>query len=363
MKNKRNRKQSISDITKSMRRNLIPQLSIQSIAVVLTVACSFALMTWLVQDLLSVEHIYASAGFELLGVLGFLIIVLVPYNIVSYRRRAREVMTLSDAIRKVAGGDYESKIPTEKKVQITPIYEAFNKMCDELQSVQMLRYDFINSYSHEFKTPIASIKGFAELLLEKDMTKEEQQMYLQIIVDESERLSSLSRNTILLSKLSSQSIVSDQEEYDLGEQLRQSSIILSGKWLDKKIEFDCQLEDVKYVGNREMMYHLWINLLDNAVKYTPEGGEITVTLVREENEAVVRIEDTGMGMTEDVCNHLFEPYFQGDSSHSKHGLGLGLAIAKRIIELCDGSIKVDSRVGEGSVFTVQLPIAENITGA
>lgn len=343
-------------MTKSMRRKLIPQLSLQSIAVVLTVACSFALMTWIVQDLLSVEHIYASAGFELLGVLGFLIIVLVPYNIVSYRRRAKEVITLSDAIRNVAGGDYTSKISTEKKAQITPIYEDFNKMCDELQSVQMLRYDFINSYSHEFKTPIASIKGFAELLLEKDMSREEQQMYLQIIVDESERLSSLSRNTILLSKLSSQSIVSGQEEYELGEQLRQSSIILSGKWLNKNIEFDCQLEEVHYIGNKEMMYHLWLNILDNAVKYTPEGGKITVSLIRENNEAVVRIEDTGEGISEEVRKHLFEPYFQGDSSHSKHGLGLGLAIVKRIVELCSGSIEIESKLGAGSVFTVRLPI-------
>lgn len=356
MKNKSIKKQSISDMTRGLKRRLIPQLSIQSIAVVLTVACSFALMTWIVQDLLSVEHIYASAGFELLGVVAFLVLVLVPFNIVSYRRRAKEVITLSDAIRKVAGGDYTSKISTEKRAQITPIYEDFNKMCDELQSVQMLRYDFINSYSHEFKTPIASIKGFAELLLEKDMSKEEQQMYLQIIVDESERLSSLSRNTILLSKLSSQSIVSGQEEYDLGEQLRQSSIILSGKWLDKNIEFDCQLDEVHYIGNKEMMYHLWLNLLDNAVKYTPEGGKITVCLLKDGDDAVVKIADTGAGISEEVRNHLFEPYFQGDSSHSNHGLGLGLSIVKRIVELCSGSIIVESEVGSGSTFTVRLPM-------
>ena len=337
-----------------LARRQLPQLLMQSFAIVLTAVGSFMLMTWIIRDLLDVKHIYAAMGLELAGMLGFLTLVLVPMITVLYRRRAREVVTLSEAIRKVAAGDYSTRITEYKRAQIKPIYEDFNKMCAELESVKLLRNDFINSYSHEFKTPIASINGFASLVLEKDLPEEEQKEYLKIIVDESSRLSNLATSTILLSKLTAQSIVTDIEEYDLGEQLRECSIILSGKWLQKNMEFDVSLDHVMYSGNKEMMQHLWINLLDNAVKYTPEGGKVTVSVSEENGYAIVKIADTGEGMSKEVRDHLFDPYFQGDSSHSRQGLGLGLSIVKRIVELCKGTITVRSKVGEGSIFTVIL---------
>ena len=188
------------------------------------------------------------------------------------------------------------------------------------------------------------------------MPEEEQKKYLKIIVDESARLSNLATSTILLSKLTAQSIVTDIEEYDLGEQLRECSIILSGKWLQKNMEFDVSLDQVMYSGNKEMMQHLWINLLDNAVKYTPEGGKITVSVREENNYAIVKIADTGEGMSKEIQKNLFDPYFQGDSSHSSQGLGLGLSIVKRIVELCKGTISVRSTMGEGSIFMVILPL-------
>jgi len=339
-----------------LARRQLPQLLMQSFAIVLTAVGSFMLMTWIIRDLLDVKHIYAAMGLELAGMLGFLTLVLVPMITVLYRRRAREVVTLSEAIRKVAAGDYSTRITEYKRAQIKPIYEDFNKMCAELESVKLLRNDFINSYSHEFKTPIASINGFASLVLEKDLPEEEQKEYLKIIVDESSRLSNLATSTILLSKLTAQSIVTDIEEYDLGEQLRECSIILSGKWLQKNMEFDVSLDHVMYSGNKEMMQHLWINLLDNAVKYTPEGGKVTVSVSEENGYAIVKIADTGEGMSKEVRDHLFDPYFQGDSSHSRQGLGLGLSIVKRIVELCKGTITVRSKVGEGSIFTVILPM-------
>ena len=339
-----------------LARRQLPQLLMQSFAIVLTAVGSFMLMTWIIRDLLDVKHIYAAMGLELAGMLGFLTLVLVPMITVLYRRRAREVVTLSEAIRKVAAGDYSTRITEQKRAQIKPIYEDFNKMCAELESVKLLRNDFINSYSHEFKTPIASINGFASLVLEKDLPEDEQKEYLKIIVDESARLSNLATSSILLSKLTSQTIVTDIEEYDLGEQLRECSIILSGTWLKKNMNFDVSLESVMYRGNKEMMQHMWINLLDNAVKYTPEGGKITV-LVREENGyAIVKIMDTGEGISKDIQKSLFDPYFQGDSSHSRQGLGLGLSIVKRIVELCKGTISVRSTLGEGSEFTVILPM-------
>lgn len=333
------------------------QFSLQPILIILAAAAALMIMTWLIRDVLGVEHIYAAASFELIGIVAVLLAILLPFNIVLYRRRVREIVTLSDAIQRVAGGDFESRISTEKKTGITPIYEDFNKMCDDLQSVQILRNDFINNYSHEFKTPIASIKGFAELLMEKDLPEADQKQYLKIIADESGRLSKLASNTTLLSKLSTQQIVTGVEEYDLGAQLRECSILLYGKWMGKDISFDGEnLPSLTYRGNKEMMQHLWINLIDNSIKYTPQGGEIRVSLEREGDYAVARIADNGEGISDEAKSRLFIPYFQAETSHSKDGLGLGLAIVMRIVELCKGSIHVDSKIGEGSTFTVKLPL-------
>lgn len=333
------------------------QFSLQPIIIILSAAAALMIMTWLIRDVLGVEHIYAAASFELIGIVAVLLAILLPFNIVLYRRRVREIVTLSDAIQRVAGGDFESRISTEKKTGITPIYEDFNRMCDDLQSVQILRNDFINNYSHEFKTPIASIKGFAELLLEKELPEAEQKQYLRIIADESGRLSKLASNTTLLSKLSTQQIVTGIEEYDLGAQLKECFILLYGKWMDKDIEFDGEnIPSVIYRGNKEMMQHLWINLLDNSIKYTPQGGEIKMSLAEADGFAIVKITDNGEGISDEAKARLFIPYFQADASHSKEGLGLGLAIAMRIVELCKGSIHVDSKVGEGSTFTVKLPL-------
>ena len=337
-------------------KKIIPQLLIQSIAIIITAICALMFMTWLIKDVFAVSDTYGAAGYQSIGTLVIMIIVLVPINTVLYRRRLKEITILSEGIQKIASGDFNGKIQSNKKEPLYQVYEDFNKMCDELRSVQILRNDFLNSYSHEFKTPIASINGFASLLLEKDLSAEEQQEYLKIIVEESARLSNLASNTVLLSKLSSQQIITDTEKYDLGEQLRQCSIILSQKWLDKKIEFEGDFQTVLFVGNKELTQHLWLNILSNAVKYTPIGGEISVKVYQEETYAVVVVADTGEGMDEKTKKHLFDPYYQGDKSHSEQGLGLGLAISKRIVELYSGTISVKSEKTIGSEFTVKLPL-------
>lgn len=343
------------DLSKYARK-IIPQLLIQSIAVIITAIYALMFMTWLTKDVFGVSDTYRAAGYQSIGTLVIMIVVLVPINTALYRRRLKEVTILSEGIQKIANGDFDSKIISSKKEPLYQVYEDFNKMCDELKSVQILRNDFINSYSHEFKTPIASINGFASLLLEKDFSSEEQQEYLKIIIEESARLSKLASNTVLLSKLSSQQIVTDTERFDLGEQLKQCSIILSQEWLDKKIEFEGDFNAVFFVGNKELTQHLWLNILSNAIKYTPVGGEINVKVFKDDNNAVVKISDTGVGMNENTKKHLFDPYYQGDTSHSSQGLGLGLAISKRIVELNNGTISVKSKLSIGSEFTVTLPL-------
>ena len=350
--NKKENKEKLVKLT----YKILPQILLQSIVMIIIALSSFTFVTWLVVDIFGVKDTYAAVGYEIIGELVIFILTLAPFNAVLHSKRVKEVTTLYDAIKSVADGNYATRIPLNKKDAISPIYASFNKMCAELESVPILRNDFINSYSHEFKTPIASINGFASLLLEKELPVEEQKQYLQIILDESARLSHLASDTILLSKLSSQQIVTDSEEYDLSEQLRQCSIILSPKWLEKKIVFNGEFSPVGFFGNKEMLQHLWLNLIDNAIKYTPIGGEISVVTLIDKGNAVVKVSDTGEGISEDIQQYLFNPYFQGDSSHSQQGLGLGLSIAKRIVELCEGTIAVQSEVSVGSTFTVTLPL-------
>lgn len=352
---KMNKKVNKEKATAFMKR-LLPQIVVQVILILFTAAGSYMLMTWLIADLAKVQAPYLAAAYETLGSMVIMIGVLVTIYTGVYRKRVEELNTISKAISRVAGGDYQYRIEYKKKEAIAAIYEDFNKMTKELSSVQLLRTDFINNYSHEFKTPIASINGFAELLMERELAPEEQRQYLEIIRDESARLTALAQNTILLSKLSNQQIVSDLVQYNLGEQLRQCSIVCSRNWMEKKQVFSGNFPDISYCGNRELMQHLWINLLNNAIKYTPNGGELFFGAEQREQSVWITVTDTGEGMSEETKQHLFEPYYQGDSSRSVQGLGLGLAIVKRIVELCEGEIQVESKLGEGTTITVVLPL-------
>ncbi|MBQ8391497.1 MAG: HAMP domain-containing histidine kinase [Clostridia bacterium] len=342
------------DISKYTNK-IIPQFLIQSIAVVITSILGSYFMTWLINDALEIKNTYLGASLELIGVIGFLVILLVPMNMIFYRSRKKEIRILSEGIKHLAEGDFDYEIPLKKGYSLAKVYANFNKMCEELRSVQMLRNDFINSYSHEFKTPIASINGFASLLLEKELSDEEKNEYLKIIIEETDRLSRLATNTILLSRLSSQKIVTDTQRYDISEQIRQCGILLSGQWMEKEIDFSLNLPPVMFDGNRELMQHLWINLISNAVNHTPKNGKITVSYSETKDKIAVSVSDTGTGMDENTKKHLFDPYFQGDSSRSKQGLGLGLSIVQKIVELCGGEISVESTLGEGSTFIVKLP--------
>jgi len=341
--------------TPKYKDRIIPPYLILSISGVIVAALSYFFMTWLVNDIFNIEGTYIRTTIEVLGTVAFMVIMAVPMSIVLYRIRKKELNILYEGIQHLAEGDFSYKLPLKRRYSLAKVYENFNKMSEELQSVQILRNDFINSYSHEFKTPIASINGFAELLLDITLSDEEREAYLKIIVEETDRLSKLAANTILLSKLSSQQIVTDTEEYDIGEQIRQCSILLSQRWMEKNIEFTCALPSVIYKGNRELMQHLWINLISNAVEHTFEDGEIAISLQDTEEGIIMNIADSGAGMSEETLKHLFEPYFQADASRSSKGLGLGLSIVNRIVELCSGEITVESEIGKGSLFTVKLP--------
>lgn len=261
------------------------------------------------------------------------------------------------ATKRIAEGDFSVRVPEKTHLlEMEMLVENFNQMAHELEGIEMFRSDFINNFSHEFKTPIVSIRGFAKQLQSADLTKEERLKYTEIIADESERLSTMATNILLLSKLENQQLIPEKSEYSLDEQLRSCMLLFAKDWEEKNIELDIDLEDIAYMGNEELMSHIWINLIGNAVKYTPEGGKIALRAIKKSGEILVRISDNGIGMSHEVMERIFDKFYQGDGSHAGSGNGLGLSLVKRIIELCDGKIIVDSEIGAGTVFTVCLPV-------
>ena len=302
------------------------------------------------------EASVSAAGSVLSAVYLPLLITLILTTGFLEHKLSANVTNLMDGLRAVAGGDYSVRLKTDKHQLLDDLCEDFNRMTEELQSVRTLREDFVNSYSHEFKTPITAIKGFAELLSEPDLTEEERQQYLRIIQDESARLAELTNRTLLLTKLQSQRFLPDQTTFSLDEQIRRCAILCAHSWEEKHLTFSAELESVDCTSNEELLRQVWINLLNNAIRYTPPGGEIGVELRRVGGEADVRVWDTGSGMTPEVQSHIFEKYYQGAAEDKKHGLGLGLSIVHRTIELTEGRIEVDSQPEQGSSFTVYLPL-------
>ena len=272
----------------------------------------------------------------------------------------KPILEIRDAMNRLAEGDFAVRLqPNTHGYEPTEIREmkaAFNRAAEELSGTELLRKDFVNNFSHEFKTPIVSINGFADLLLDDDVPPDEQRGYLEIIRDESKRLAQLSSSVLLLNRVESQTILTDCANFALDEQLRQSVLVTQQKWRDKALDFRAELPTCTYNGSEALLKEVWLNLLDNAAKFSPDNGVIGVTLRREQERIVVSVTDQGCGMDEETRRHIFEQFYQGDTSHKTQGNGLGLAMAKKIAVLHGGEIAVDSHPGAGSCFTVSLPI-------
>jgi signal transduction histidine kinase len=263
--------------------------------------------------------------------------------------------TLIESMNKVAQGDYTVRIGGEKvDREWGKIYDNFNKMVMELSSVHTMREDFVRNFSHEFKTPISSIHGFAQLILDGGLTDEERESFLKIIVDETGRLWRMADNMLIFSKLENQQILGDIKELDVAEQIRESIIMLQTEWEKKKIEISSDLEDVTMHASTTYLKQVWINLINNAIKYTPEGGKIEVKLVSEGDNIVVTVSDNGIGIASEDMDKIFERYYRTGKSKAE-GNGLGLAICKRICDLSGGEITATSTLGKGSTFFVTLP--------
>jgi len=273
----------------------------------------------------------------------------------------RPINHLINQMNRLAAGDYRARIRRnallEKHPTIAELTDSFNRMAEELQSTEMLRSDFINNFSHEFKTPIVSIAGFAKLLRKGNLPEETKEEYLHIIEEESLRLSQMATNVLNLTRVENQTILSDVTEYNLSEQIRSCILLLSGKWEQKNLDFSLDFDEYSILANEELLRQVWINLIGNAVKFTPAGGMIEIRITEREELIAVSVMNTGSEIAPEHQKKIFNKFYQADESHATEGNGIGLAIVKRVTELHEGSITVHSEYGT-TTFTVFLPNAQ-----
>ena len=266
---------------------------------------------------------------------------------------------LSDAARRIAKGDFSVRVEPlrkdGKKDYIEVMFDDFNTMAEELSSIETMKNDFIGNVSHEIKTPIAVIQNYATVLQQPGLSEADRSEYARTIMDAAKKLSTLVTNILKLNKLENQGIVPEGTVFDLSEQLRACALGFEDLWEKKGIVFEAAIEDDVVVrSDQDMLALVWNNILSNAIKFTSPGGRVSLAMKKEEGMAVVTVSDTGCGMDEAIIRHVFDKFYQGDTSHAQEGNGLGLALVHRVIQLVGGEIRVQSEPGKGSTFTVLL---------
>lgn len=264
-----------------------------------------------------------------------------------------------NAMDSLASGNYAVRLKFKSlfaKTKIAKDFEkSFNSMAAELQKTEMLRSDFVNNFSHEFKTPIVSIAGFAKLLKHGGITPEQQKEYIEIIEEESLRLSYMATNVLSLTKIENQVILTDISSFNLSEQIRNSVLLLQSKWEKKNLELILDFDEYYVNAHEEMLKQVWINIVDNAVKFTPENGKIEIDIRKQGQIITVSVINTGEPISEEKIPLIFNKFYQGDESHTSEGNGIGLAIVKHVVNLHHGEIKVKSQNGT-TCFKLILPI-------
>lgn len=276
----------------------------------------------------------------------------------------RPVQRIADAAGKITQGDFSVRIQPVFTMSgqdgFNTIIHSFNRMAEELSGIETLRTDFISNVSHELKTPLAIIQNYGTMLQQPGLAEEQRREYAKTITDASRRLADLIANILKLNKLENQQIYPEREVFDLGEQLCECLLSFEDIWEGKNIEISTDIaEDVIVKSDRSLLSLVWNNLFSNALKFTPLEGRVSVSLKADGAFAVVQVSDTGCGISPEVGAHIFEKFYQGDTSHATQGNGLGLALVKRVMDIVDGDISVSSEVGKGSIFTVTIRSAEH----
>ena len=277
----------------------------------------------------------------------------------------RPVRRISDGLKRMTEGDLRERItPFADPLgsnQYNVIIENINKMADELSGLETLRTDFVSNVSHEMKTPLAVIQNYAALLRSPELSEEDRLEYAKAISDTTKQLASLITNILKLNKLENQQIFPETSSFDLGEQICECLLAFESEWERKNIDIETDIEDGLIVNaDAELLSVVWSNLFSNAIKFTDEGGKVTVKVSRRNGRAAVSVSDTGCGIDSKTGKHIFDKFYQGDTSHAAKGNGLGLALVKRIIDITEGEISVSSELGKGSTFTVTLRSADDV---
>ncbi|MDE1549999.1 HAMP domain-containing sensor histidine kinase [Jeotgalibaca caeni] len=268
----------------------------------------------------------------------------------------KPLIKLRKSMKQVAQGDFSVQIEEKKAMgEVQELYSDFNLMVRELSGIETMRNDFISNVSHEFKTPLATVQGYVQLLQNKNITDEERDSYYKRIFEGNQQLVTLTDNILKLTKLETQKIGYEEKLFRLDEQVREVLLFLQPQWEEKNLELDLTLEKMMYTGSEELLYQVWLNLFENAIKYNRENGSIKVRLSEKGNQAIITIQDSGIGIREENYKKIFEKFYQEDNSRKTSGNGLGLTLVQKIIELHEGTIEVDSKPQEGTRFRITLP--------
>lgn len=271
----------------------------------------------------------------------------------------RPVKSITDAAERIIQGDFSVRLEQPKQLgaddTFNRIIDCFNKMAQELGSVETLRSDFIATVSHEMKTPLAVMQNYGTLLQSPNLSEEKRLEYAKGVTEGARRMADMMTNILKLNRLENQQIYPQAVPFDLGEQLCQCLLQFENVWESRQIEIETDIaEDIQVNADEELLSHVWNNLFSNAFKFTPPGGKVSVSLTATEHHAIVKVADTGCGMTPEVGAHIFEKFYQADTSRATQGNGLGLALVKRVVDILQGEIRVESAVGKGSAFTVKI---------
>lgn len=326
------------------------------------VACCVSLFSVTLMESVGValigENLNSAAKLTFINVVLSLLIT----GIDIFRRKMtveRSVKHITDAAKKIVAGDFSVRVQPMTKFgtdnSFNEIIDCFNQMAQELSSVETLRADFISNVSHEMKTPLAVMHNYGTLLQDPDLPDEKRLEYAKGVTDGSRRMVDMMTNILKLNKLENQRIYPNAEKYDLSGQLCEALLQYENVWEREEIEVETDIADnITVHADKELLFLVWNNLLSNAFKFTPSGGTVYISLAATEKYAIVKVQDTGCGMSAETGTHIFEKFYQGDTSHATQGNGLGLALVKRVVDIMHGEISVESAVGKGTTFTVTI---------
>ncbi|MBQ7373560.1 MAG: HAMP domain-containing histidine kinase [Clostridia bacterium] len=344
------KKRKISEKTRIRATFIVGVAIILLIAIVLV----YGLQLLLVALEVYANFVIENSIFEWVLMFAIISIVLgLGLTFVLERIILKPINILLDGMKKLSDGEFSTRIDLGKMVGMQGLAEKFNTLASELQKIEILRSDFVNNFSHELKTPVVSISSLIALMKKSRLSKDKQMQYLNIIEEEISRLSEMTTNILNLSRIENQSILTDKRLFNLSEQVRTCILLLEKKWEKKHLELDVDFDEYYVIGNEDMLKQVWINLIDNAVKFSKKEGKLKVSIEKEGKQTVVKVTNEGVAIPEEDYQKVFYKFYQGQNSNKKEGNGIGLSIVKHIVDLHEGEISVVSENGL-TTFTVKL---------